>query len=112
MIPRSRLVLPILLLIIVALAAVALLMPTGGERMVARATTKISLQPLRECLADKLGLGAWSGTAPLIHAGKFGLRVVISDKGAERHVGLFTAGGRPLGSGDSAGLEACLGGNN
>ena len=109
MIPRSRLVLPLLLLIIAALAAVALLMPRGGERMIARASTKVPAEQLQACLSEKLGLGAWAGSAPTLHASKFGLRVVVSDSGKERQVGLFSPGGRALSNSDSGGLEACLG---
>ncbi|WP_353228953.1 hypothetical protein [Novosphingobium sp.] len=106
---RARIVLPLLLVILAVLFAVAMLFPRGGEKLVARAMTKVSSEPLRDCLATGLGLNVpWQGTAPAMHADRFGLRVVVGDNGHDRQVGLFTDGGQPLSSSQSAALQACL----
>jgi hypothetical protein len=108
MILRPRLILVLLLLVLVALAGVATLMQSGGEKLVARASTKVSGDALRACLGSSLGLGAWQGNPRAMRASAFGVRVAVADNGHERQVGLFTAGGRALSSGQSSALQSCL----
>jgi hypothetical protein len=98
-------------LIIALLVAIALLIPGGGEKLVARATTKAPLATMRDCLGTGLGLGTWQGSDKAIHATALGLRVVVTDNGHDRTIGLFTAGGRQLSSGQSKAFVTCLGGS-
>jgi hypothetical protein len=107
MVLRPPLILALLLALLLILGGLALLIPRGGERLVARASSKLSAAPLRDCLATKLGL-TFSGDPRALHASAYGLRVVLTDNGQTRIVGLFTAGGRPLSSGESDALKACL----
>jgi hypothetical protein len=100
-----------LLLILVALAGVATLLPSSGDKLVARATSKVSSETLRDCLASGLGLGAWQGDTHVMRASAFGLRVAVADNGHERQIGLFTAGGRALSNGQSSALQSCLAAN-
>jgi hypothetical protein len=108
---NSRMMWVAFALIIALLVAIALLIPGGGEKMVAKATTKVSLETMRDCLGTGLGLGAWQGSDKATHATALGLRVVVTDNGHDRMVGLFTAGGRQLSSGQSKALETCLAAN-
>jgi hypothetical protein len=98
----------LLLTLLAVLAAVALLMPRHGERLVARAASKVPAATLRDCLGTKLGL-TWQGDPRAMHASALGLRAVVGDNGQSRQVGLFTDGGRPLTSSESAALQDCLG---
>jgi len=109
MVLSPRTLLGLILLIVAALVGVALLFPRGGERMVARATSKISGDVLRDCLASRLGL-TWQGDARAMRASAYGLRVVVGDNGSSRQLGLFTAGGRPLSSSESTAVQDCLAG--
>ena len=68
----------LLLALRLILGGLALLIPRGEERLVARATSKLSAEPLRDCLASKLGL-TFTGDARALHASAFGLRVVLTD---------------------------------
>jgi hypothetical protein len=97
--------------ILAVLVVIAVFLPRGGEKLAARATTKVASATLRMCLGTGLGLGTWQGQPIVMRASKFGLRVAVSDNGTERQVGLFTAGGQPLSGGQSATLQACLGAN-
>jgi len=94
--------------ILAVLVVLAVFMPRGPERLAARSSTKVSGSALRACLASGLGLGAWQGEPIAMRATKFGLRVAVSDNGKDRQVGLFTAGGQPLSSSESATFEACI----
>lgn len=111
MIARRYGVFAALLLILVAVAGVATVMSRGGERLVVRATSKVSSETLRSCLASGLGLGAWQGDTHVMRASAFGLRVAVADNGHERRIGLFTAGGRALSSGQGSALQSCLAAN-
>jgi hypothetical protein len=108
MVMRPPVILALLLVVLAILAGAALLIPHGGERLVARATSKLSAQVLRDCLGSKLGL-SWQGPPQAMHASVFGLRVVVGDSGKARLVGMFTDGGRHLSTSESAALTACLG---
>ena len=108
MVLRPILFVGLMVAVLVLLAGVALLMPRHGERLVARASSKIPAAALRTCLAAKLSL-TWQGEPRAMYANTSGLRVVVGDNGQFRQVGLFTDGGRPLGSSESTALEACLG---
>jgi hypothetical protein len=46
-----------------------------------------------------------------MRASAFGLRVAVADNGHERRIGLFTAGGRALSSGQGSALQSCLAAN-
>jgi hypothetical protein len=109
MVLRPPVILALMLLVLAILAGVALLVPRGGERLVARATSKVPAQTLRDCLGGRMGL-TWSGDPRAMHASAFGLRVVVSDSGQSRQLGLFTNGGRPLSSSESDTVKACLSG--
>lgn len=115
MIVRRYGVFGLLLLILVAVAGVATVMSRGGERLVVRAATRVPGETLRTCLASGFGLGAWHGDARAMQARAPGLRVAVSDtmsdRGAERRIALFTAGGRALSSGQSRALQTCLAAN-
>jgi hypothetical protein len=109
MILRPRLLVVLLLVLGAALFAVVQVLPSGGEKLVARATTKVAGESLRDCLASGLGLGMpWQGTALAMRANRFGLRVVVGDNGHDRQVGLFTAGGQPLSESQRTVLQGCL----
>jgi hypothetical protein len=108
---NSRMTLIILGLILAALVAVALLVPGGGEKLVARASSKLPAAGLRDCLGTQMGLGAWQGNDKAQHATALGLRVVLTDNGQNRMIGTFTAGGRQLSEGQSKALQTCLAGN-
>lgn len=110
MILRPPILIAIIAVLLALLAAFAVMMPGGGEKLVARASTKASLDPLRTCLAQGLGLGTWQGTAPAWHASRIGLRAVVSDNGHERQVGLFNDGGKPLSEAQRDVLKGCLAG--
>ena len=110
MILRPSILIAIIAALLALLAAFALMIPGGGEMLVARASTKASLDPLQACLAQGLGLGAWQGGAPAWYANRIGLRVVINDNGHERQVGLFNDGGKPLSEAQREVLKGCLGG--
>jgi len=97
--------------ILAILVVIAVFLPRGGEKLAARATSKVAGATLRDCLGTGLGLGPWQGQPIAMRASKLGLRVAVSDNGTERQVGLFTAGGQALSSSQSATLQACLGAN-
>jgi len=109
MVLRPPVVLALLLLVIALLAVVALLFPHGGERMVARASSKQSAQALRDCLGARMGL-TWAGDQRAMRGSGYALRVVVGDSGQTRQVGLFTTGGRQLSSSERAALQDCLAG--
>ena len=107
MVFRAPVVLAIALAILLIVAGLAMLIPHGGERMVARAASKVAAASLRDCLGSKLGL-TFSGDEHAQHGSKFGLRVVVTDNVKSRSVGLFAAGGRQLTSSESEALQGCL----
>jgi hypothetical protein len=107
MVLRPPALLALLVGLLIVLAALAMLIPHGGERMVARASSKLSVQALRDCLGSKLGL-SWAGDPHAMRGTAFGLRVVVTDNGKSRLVGMFTAGGRKLSSSESSALTTCL----
>jgi len=107
MVLRPSVLLALLLALLLILGGITLLIPRGGEALVARATSKLAAEPLRDCLATKLGL-TFTGDKRALHASAFGLRVVLTDNGQSRIVGMFTAGGRPLSTSQSDVLKACL----
>ena len=107
MVFRAPVVLVLLLAVVALLAGIALLIPSGGEKLVARASSKLAEESLRDCLGAKLGL-TWSGDPHALHASAFGLRVALTDNGHTRIVGLFTAGGRQLSNSETEALKACL----
>jgi hypothetical protein len=109
MVLRAPVIFALLLLGLVVLAGLATLIPRGGERLVARAISKVSAATLRDCLGARMGL-TWTGDPRAMHASAFGLRVVVGDGGPSRQVGLFTAGGRQLSSSESNALQDCLAG--
>jgi hypothetical protein len=108
---RPSVLFALLGVVLLALVVVAVFLPRGAEKLAARESSKASSETLRACLGSGLGLGAWQGQPAAMRASRFGLRVAVSDSGGERQIGLFTAGGQPLSSGQSAALQACLGGN-
>jgi hypothetical protein len=97
--------------ILLALVVIAIFLPRGSEKLVAHQSSKTPGATLRACLGTGLGLGEWQGPPVAMRASRFGLRVVVTDNGPKRQVGVFTAGGQPLSSGQSAAVQACLGGN-
>ncbi|WP_428332644.1 hypothetical protein [Novosphingobium sp.] len=94
--------------ILAVLVVVAVFLPRGPEKLAMRESTKVAGPELRTCLATGLGLGVWQGPPVAMRASKFGLRVAVSDNGKGRQVGLFTAGGQALSSGQTAAVRACL----
>lgn len=110
MILRPSILIALIAALLALLAVFAVMMPGGGEKLVARASTKASLAPLQSCLASGLGLGTWQGAAPAWHASRIGLRAVVSDNGHERQVGLFNDGGKPLSDSQRSVLQGCLAG--
>ncbi len=94
--------------ILAVLFAIAVFIPRGPEKLAYRDSTKVPGAQLRACLASGLGLGAWQGQPIAMRASKFGLRVAVSDTGADRQVGVFTAGGQPLSAGQSNAIQACM----
>ena len=110
MVFRAPVVLALLLAILLILAGLAMLIPHGGERLVGRASSKIAAETLRTCLGSKLGL-TWSGDTHAQHASAYGLRVVVTDNGQSRMVGMFTAGGRQLSGSETEAMKGCLGGS-
>ncbi len=106
MVMRPSALIVVLLLALAGLAAAALLIPRGGEKLVARASSPIAAATLRDCLGSKLGL-TWSGDDKAVHATAFGLRVVITDNGKTRQIGMFTDGGRHLSSNEEGAMTAC-----
>jgi hypothetical protein len=109
MVLRPPVILALLLLVLAVLAGIALLIPRGGERLVARASSKEPAQALRDCLGARMGL-TWTGDARAMHASVYGLRVVVADSGTSRQLGLFTTGGRPLSTSENDTVKACLAG--
>ena len=109
MVFRAPVVLALSLAILLILAWLAMLIPHGGERMVARAASKVSAETLRDCLGSKLGV-TWQGDDHARFGSRFGLRVVVTDIGQTRTVGMFTAGGRQLSSSESGAMTSCLSG--
>jgi hypothetical protein len=102
---RKVLVFAVVLLALVG--AAVMLFPRGKDVMVARRTTQSPAQTVRQCLADKLGL-TWQGDAHAMRARAFSLRVVVVDNGKTRQVGMFTSGGRQLGSSENEALATCV----
>ncbi|EGD59897.1 hypothetical protein Y88_2336 [Novosphingobium nitrogenifigens DSM 19370] len=91
-----------------AMTAVALLTPRTGLRQVVRADSALPAARLGPCLAARLGLGPWKGNPQVAGNKGAGLRAELADKGASRHLSLLTEGGRPLSSGESEAVQACL----
>lgn len=89
------------------LAALVWQIPLGAEKLVLRRTTAAPAAALRDCLAGKLWLGAWHGADAARYASRIGLRVVVTDNGKQRQVGLFTAGGAAVGKGTADALGEC-----
>jgi len=107
MVLRPMLIVALLVGVLAVLAGIALMIPRGGERLMGRASSPIAAETLRTCLGSHLGL-TWTGDPRAMHASAFGLRVVVSDNGKSRQVGLFTDGGRQLSSSESDAMKACL----
>ncbi len=110
MILRPGLIFAALVLVLIMLAVAVMLVPRGPEMLVDRARSKHPADDLRTCLGAGLGLGAWAGTPQAMHATGYGVRIVVTDNGHERLVGLFTAGGQALSSTQRGVLQSCLGG--
>ena len=89
--------------ILLALVVIAVFLPRGDRETggASKARKRLSAT-LRACLGTGLGLGEWQGPTVAMRASRFGLRAVVTDNGPKRQVGLFTAGGQPLSSGQSA----------
>lgn len=109
MVLRPALIFALLVGVLAVLAGIALLIPRGSERLMGHASSPIAAGTLRTCLGSRLGL-TWAGDPRAMHASVFGLRVVVSDNGKSRQVGLFTDGGRQLSSSESDAMKACLAG--
>lgn len=103
----TRMVLVVGLLAGCLLAGLVWLIPLGNEKLVSRRTTVVAGEPLRECLAQRLWLGEWRGPEAARVASRLGLRVVVTDNGKQRQVGLFTAGGAAVGQATTDAVRDC-----
>jgi|GEM_PF-1273028 len=108
MVINARLLLLLAVVVLAGLVGAVMLFPNhrAAERLMARQSADAPAATLRQCLASRLGL-SWEGDPHAMHASAWGLRVVVSDNGKSRQIGMFTAAGRKLSDSETAALHDC-----